>query len=257
MSGQDPYRIPGTDPPEPTQAAEHPRVEQRSLIAIIVAVAAVLVAMIAALFSCLQWKAADRQTEIADRALKLAEKSARDQALDIERSRKAADRSATAAERSAAVADEALKSELATRLPHFSHNLGNLQPLTANTHITGDVLLNNTGTATAYDVTLRQWFQLGDANASYLPHNNAQMAHYAAIGTGSHIIIGLVLATPLTPDDLAEIKAGKKTLFLYGDIDYLDDHKGRHKYEWCSYYLTDHPDVFGMLPDCRFHISER
>jgi hypothetical protein len=109
----------------------------------------------------------------------------------------------------------------------------------------------------SYDVRSHHWFQLADANASYLPHKNAQKTHYSAIGAGSHIVIGLVLTTALTSDDLAAIRAGKKTLFLYADVEYFDEHKGQHKYEWCSYYLNDHPDVLGMPPDCRFHISDR
>lgn len=72
MTPNDPYLIPGTERPEPTQAAEHPTVERRSLVALIAAVAAILVASIAALFSGLQWRAADRQADIASQALNLA-----------------------------------------------------------------------------------------------------------------------------------------------------------------------------------------
>jgi hypothetical protein len=98
MSSQDQYRIPGTEPPEPRQLAEHASVEGRAKKALIIAVVSVGIAIVASFFGFLQWKAADRQADIADRALKLAKRTADDQSADIERSRKAAEESAASAQ---------------------------------------------------------------------------------------------------------------------------------------------------------------
>jgi hypothetical protein len=77
MSSEEQYRIPGTDPPEPRQLAEHPRVEGRADKALIFAATAVVVAACAALFSGLQWRAADKQASIASRALDIAKQTSR------------------------------------------------------------------------------------------------------------------------------------------------------------------------------------
>jgi hypothetical protein len=75
MSAGDQYRIPGTDPPEPRQHAEHPTVARRANKALIIAIAAVVVAACAALFSFLQWRAADKQANIASGALDVAKQT--------------------------------------------------------------------------------------------------------------------------------------------------------------------------------------
>lgn len=61
------YRIPGTEPPEPRQLAEHATVETRAVLALWIASGAIVVAGFAAFFT---WQ----QVDIAREALKLAEK---------------------------------------------------------------------------------------------------------------------------------------------------------------------------------------
>jgi hypothetical protein len=61
----DPYQIPGTQPPEPQQPAEHFTVAARATIALWIASAAVAVALISAFFT---WQ----QVDIGRKGLKLA-----------------------------------------------------------------------------------------------------------------------------------------------------------------------------------------
>jgi hypothetical protein len=258
MNSQDPYHIPGTEPPALTLPAEHPRVEKRSLIALIVAVAAVLVALVAALFSALQWKAADRQADIADRALRLAEKSAKDQAGDIERSRKAAEnsakaastladtglknlslteRSAKASERSARTAEDSLKTNVAT----FKFDQRPLMSLIAykavksadGRHVDFTLTVTNIGKTEAYEIRRQLEVYYNHKRAAIARPLERDMGVPASLNT--HLTY--TISVDLNAEQAAAVDAGSAALKVILKLTFLNAFKDQQpEAVWCLQY---------------------
>jgi hypothetical protein len=259
MSSQDPYLIPGTQPPEPRQADEHPNVAQRSKTAIILSICAVVVAASAALFSFLQWKAADRQADIAERAFKLAEKSSQDQAEDVRRSRKAAEESAKAAatladtglkslslterganasERSARTAEESLKTNVATfkfdERPLLSLIDYKAVKSTEGKHVEFTLTVNNVGKTEAYGIT-RQLEVYYDHKrmAVALP----QETSVPGITAGANTRLNYTIPVDLSAEQVAAVDAGSAALKVVLKLNFQNVFRDQQpETVWCLQY---------------------
>jgi hypothetical protein len=177
------------------------------------------------------------------------------QAAAAEGGRDAAQRSAQAAGRSASAAEEAVRNTLQGNRARLGSILANATSVAAGQKPAMDLLLQNKGRSTATEIVQKVWIQLLDSRIKQLPHPPTEPLEAESLAADGMIVTNVGFHRPLTQQDVDEITAGKKALFIYGEVEYSDETRQYRKVRWCSYYMTDKPTSYGLLPNCRFHNS--
>lgn len=111
------------------------------------------------------------------------------------------------------------------------------------------LLIENVGKGPAVNIRMRTMVAVGTRDLPIPPpeEGGTSLPSVSVIGPGhTHSIVAHLSKT--LPEHLADAKAGRARLYVYGRIEYLDEFKRERRTLFCILYRRETPGRFGFCP---------